>query len=388
MVTIVSVFFWISLLLLIHGYILFPKSTTYIGRFLKRSLKRDYSFEPKVTLFIPAYNEESVIEKKILNSLSLDYPKDKFEIMICSDCSIDSTADIVNSWAENNEIITFFDYRERGGKTGLINRSIPKAAGDIVVLTDANTMIDKKAIKKLVSSFSSPITGAVLGQVQLYVPIGGKGLSKEVNYRQFETEIKFVEGLFGAAMGAFGGLYAIRKNLFRKLPSNTIVDDFQIPVRMISEGYSVVLDREAISFEETGNDISEEFDRRVRIGAGNFQIFFSFFSLFSPFKIKQFYFYFSHKLIRWFSPFILLVLFISSGALIIDSNFYGLIFIGQIFFYLVALIGWVGSRKGREIPVANSFYHFTAMNLALVCGFFRFCRGITSSAWESTARRV
>lgn len=384
---IVVTLFWLALFLIIHGFFLFPKLTLLIGKILKKEIKRDLSYEPYISLFIPAYNEERVIAKKIENVLSLDYPTDKLEILICSDCSADRTGEIVNEYVAKYPQITFNDYRERSGKTGMINKAIPHAKGEIMVMTDANTMYENDALRKIVSSFSSDDIAAVLGEVQLFVPEEGTGLEKEVSYRAFEARIKYVEGLFGAGMGAFGGFYAFRKERFVPLPANAYSnDDFLIPARFVAQGYKVGFDNEAISHEETGVTVNEEFGRRVRIGAGNFQSFSFLLPMLNPFRFSRFYFYVSHKVIRWFSPFILLVLLMASMALSCTGVIYAGILYAQLVGYTLATLGWILDKAKIRVPVVHSLYHFMAMNVAIFLGFFRFAKGIKSATWNSTER--
>ncbi len=383
----VCIIFWISLFLIIHGFFLFPKLTLLLGKIMKKDIKRDLQFEPKISLFIPAYNEEKVIAKKIENVLSLDYPAEKLEILICSDCSSDNTGKIVEKYVSKYPQITFNNYRERSGKTGMINKAIPHAKGEIMVMTDANTMYKNNSLRKIVSSFSSDNIAAVLGEVQLFVPKKGTGVEKEVNYRAFEAKIKYIEGLFGAGMGAFGGFYAFRKKNFIPLPANAYSnDDFLIPARFVAQGYKVCFDNEAISHEETGISVDEEFSRRVRIGAGNYQSFSFLLPMLNPFKFSRFYFYTSHKVIRWFSPFLLLAILISSIVLSGSHLLYSTILYVQLLVYSLAAIGWILNKHNTHLPVVQPLYHFTSMNIALFIGFFRFIKGIKSATWDSTER--
>ncbi|MGM0444188.1 MAG: glycosyltransferase family 2 protein [Fibrobacterota bacterium] len=378
--------FTVGAFLFAHAYILFPLMMKHLGRMQGRSIRRDPEWEPVVSIFIPAYNEERVIAAKIENTLALDYPPEKLEILVCSDCSSDRTNDIVQEYVNTYPQVTLNAYTERSGKTGMINKAVPAAAGDIVVLSDANTMYDSQALRSIVSAFSAPDIGAVLGNLQLYVADGVSGLDKEVTYRAFEADIKNVEGLYGCAMGAFGGFYAIRKSAFEPLPANAYSnDDFLIPLRMIQRGMRVVFDAQARAEEETGETVSEEFGRRIRIGAGNFQSFSLLPGMLNPFRIIRFFFYFSHKVLRWFSPFILLVLFISN-AFLLELPLFRQIFGLQVVFYGIALIGAVLDRFDVSLPGVRSIYHFVSMNAALFLGFFRFARGIKSAVWSSTER--
>jgi cellulose synthase/poly-beta-1,6-N-acetylglucosamine synthase-like glycosyltransferase len=379
-----SIIFIISLLLLVYAYAGYAAVLKALVSVLKPGHKRNNSFQPDVTILVPVYNEERVIRKKIENCLALDYPRKCLEILICSDCSTDKTEEIVREYIEKG--VQFLDYRTRSGKTGVINKSIPKARGEIIVLTDANTMFGRDAVLKMVRMYSSEKIGAVLGQVQLEVPPGGHGVEKEVVYREFETHLKYNEGLLGAAIGAFGGFYSIRKSLFSPLPDNAYSnDDLLIPMRILCKGYRVIMDYSAISREETGQSVEEEFTRRVRIGAGNFQSFFLMLYALNPLRLTTFFLYISHKVLRWFSPFLLITLLISN-LFLLHSVAFRLCAIGQGIFYGAAILGLFLSRMKAVIPVISSIYHFVSMNSAVLLGFIRYIRGIRSATWESTER--
>ncbi len=379
-----KILFFSFLFLLVYAYGLYPIVLKGIVRLSGEKYTRTDEYRPLVTILIPVYNEEKVIAKKIENCFTQDYPQELLEVLICSDCSSDRTAEIVkDNWRDG---ITFIDYRKRSGKTGVLNKSVPKARGDIVVLTDANTMIQPDGISKLVSLYTSEKVGAVLGQVKLVVPEEGLGLQKEVVYRDFEADLKYHEGLLGAAIGAFGGFYSIRKELFIPLPPNAYSnDDLIIPMKILSSGYQVLFDSEAVSTEDTGRSVEEEFGRRVRIGAGNFQSFFLLLSVLNPFKVKTFFLYMSHKVLRWFSPFILLTVLIAN--LLLWKEFpYNILCYLQAGFYFLAGIGYLFSRMRIAVPLISSVYHFVSMNVAILAGFFRYLRGIKSAVWESTER--
>ncbi len=379
-----TVFFFL-VFLLFYAYAGFSVLLRLISLFAPKQ-KVNPRYRPFVTIFVPAYNEEVVIADKIHNCLSLDYPSDLLEIMVCSDASTDRTASIVRQFSDPR--VTFFEYKQRSGKTGLINQSVQKARGEIVVLTDANTMLYSNAVSELVKKFGSEKVGAVLGSIEVKLPDQGRHLEKEVTYRRFESELKFREGLFGYAMGAFGGLYAIRKNLFEPLPSNAYSnDDFLLPISILRKGRKVVFAKDALASEETGVNLDEEFSRRIRIGAGNFQSFSFCLSLLDPRLPLRALFYLSHKVLRWFSPFLLLGIFLSNALLFVHP-LYRVLLIGQLGMYGSAVAASALSRLKISFPLLSSLYHFLSMNLALLLGFVRFLKGIKSATWESTPRSL
>jgi cellulose synthase/poly-beta-1,6-N-acetylglucosamine synthase-like glycosyltransferase len=372
--------------LLIYAYGGFNFLLGLLTRLGRSRLLRDESFEPTVTIFIPAYNEEKVIAAKIENCRFIDYPQEKIEIMVCSDCSSDRTVEIARTCGQRG--ITVFDYRERAGKTGLINKFLPQAKGEIIVMTDANTMLSPDALRRMISCYYSKEIGGVLGYVKLSMPSGGRGMEQEISYRKFEAQLKYKEGLFGSAIGGFGGFYSLRKECFTPLPHNAYSnDDLLIPMRILGKGWKVVFDPLAVSKEETGITVSKEFRRRVRIGAGNFQAFFLLLRFLKPLRGWPFLFYVSHKVLRWFSPFLLLLFFLTNIVLATKTEpLFETICLLQCLFYGAALCGAVLSRFRITIPLISAIYLFVSMNIALCFGFFRYFRGIKTAAWESTPR--
>lgn len=390
-----EVFFWCSALLLAHTYFLYPLSLFVLdgaaqvarnvrsmrGGEPRRGLATGRGPAPSVSLVVAAYNEVSCIEQKLENSLALDYPADRFEVVIGSDGSTDGT---------NERVLQCQDARvrlspaPRAGKTTVLNRCIPTAKGDIVVLSDANTMIEPEAIQKLVRHFEDPEVGAVCGKLRLYNPT--KQDYEESAYWSYESLIKMYEGRRGAVVGANGGLYAIRRTLFTELPASTIVDDFVIPLRILEKGYKVAYEEEAVAHEETTEDYGKEFGRRARIAAGNFQSLRMVPGLLLPTAGFPAFAFWSHKLLRWCAP-ALMGLALIANLFLLDSMFYRFTLLGQALFYALAYMGKVGVlKRGAVKRVASVAYYFTTMNLAIVVGFWRFLRNSQRAAWDRTAR--
>ncbi|TQF17071.1 glycosyltransferase family 2 protein [Myxococcus llanfairpwllgwyngyllgogerychwyrndrobwllllantysiliogogogochensis] len=390
-----EVFFWCAALLLAHTYFLYPLSLFVLdgaaqvaqniramrGGAPRRGLAASRGPAPSVSLVVAAYNEVSCIEQKLENSLALDYPVERFEVVIGSDGSTDGT---------NERVLQCQDERvrlspaPRAGKTTVLNRCIPTAKGDIVVLSDANTMIEPEAIQKLVRHFEDPEVGAVCGKLRLYNPT--KQDYEESAYWSYESLIKMYEGRRGAVVGANGGLYAIRRTLFTELPPSTIVDDFVIPLRILEKGYKVAYEEEAVAHEETTEDYGKEFGRRARIAAGNFQSLRMVPGLLLPTAGFPAFAFWSHKLLRWCAP-ALMGLALIANLFLLDSVFYRFTLLGQGLFYALAYLGKVGVlKRGAAKRVASVAYYFVTMNLAIVVGFWRFLRNSQRAAWDRTAR--
>jgi cellulose synthase/poly-beta-1,6-N-acetylglucosamine synthase-like glycosyltransferase len=388
-----EVFFWCAALLLLHTYFFYPLCLFAIDgvaqvlhtiRFMRQGVDRRRELvarnAPSVSLVVAAYNEASCIRQKLENSLALRYPADRFEVLIGSDGSSDGTDELVRECADPRVRLS---PAPRAGKTTVLNRCIPAAKGDIIVLSDANTMIEPEAIQALVRHFEDPEVGAVCGKLRLYNPT--KKDYEESAYWSYESLIKFYEGKRGAVVGANGGLYAIRRTLFTQLPPSTIVDDFVIPLRILEQGYKVVYEAEAVAHEETTEDYGKEFGRRARIAAGNFQSLRMVPGLLLPTAGFAAFAFWSHKLLRWCAP-VLMAVALLANVFLLDSVFYRLTLFSQAMFYALAYLGKAGVLKGTGRRVASMAYYFVTMNLAIVVGFWRFLRNAQKAAWDRTAR--
>jgi cellulose synthase/poly-beta-1,6-N-acetylglucosamine synthase-like glycosyltransferase len=390
-----EVFFWCAALMLAHTYFLYPLSLFVLdgaaqvaqniramrGGGARRQEARRAGPKSSVSLVVAAYNEASCIQQKLENSLALQYPAEKFEVLIGSDGSSDGTDDIVRGCPDARVRLS---PAPRAGKTTVLNRCIPMAKGDIVVLSDANTMIEPEAIERLVRHFDDPEVGAVCGKLKLYNPT--KQDYEESAYWSYESLIKMYEGRRGAVVGANGGLYAIRRTLFTELPPSTIVDDFVIPLRILEKGYKVVYEEQAVAHEETTEDYGKEFGRRARIAAGNFQSLRMVPGLLLPTAGFPAFAFWSHKLLRWCAPALMGVALLAN-VFLLDSMFYRFTLFGQALFYALAYLGKTGVlKRGTAKRAASVAYYFVTMNLAIVVGFWRFLRNSQRAAWDRTAR--
>ncbi|WP_224366566.1 glycosyltransferase family 2 protein [Hyalangium versicolor] len=388
-----EVFFWCAALLLLHTYFFYPLCLFAIDGVAQvfhtfRSMRKGESPRrerragpaPSVSLVVAAYNEASCIRQKLENSLALQYPADRFEVLIGSDGSTDGTDEIVRACTDSRVRLS---PAPRAGKTTVLNRCIPAAKGDIIVLSDANTVIEPEAIQALVRHFEDPEVGAVCGKLRLYNPT--KKDYEESAYWNYESLIKLYEGKRGAVVGANGGLYAIRRTLFTQLPPSTIVDDFVIPLRILEQGYKVVYEAQAVAHEETTEDYGKEFGRRARIAAGNFQSLKMVPGLLLPTAGFASFAFWSHKLLRWCAP-ALMAAALLANLFLLDSVFYRLTLFTQVMFYALAYLGKAGVLKGTGRRIASVAYYFVTMNLAIVVGFWRFLRNAQKAAWDRTAR--
>ena len=337
---------------------------------------------PVVSLLIAAHNEEVDIEARILNALALDYPAGKLDIVIASDGSTDGTNEIVRRYSKNG--VQLFAYEKNRGKAAVLNASIARLRGEIVILSDANSHMAPDAALRLATWFAEKDIGVVCGRLILNDPRTGQNVDSV--YWKYETFLKKCESRLGALLGSNGAIYAIRKDLFPAVRPGTLIDDFVIPLEAKRRsGCRIVYDTQAVAYEETAPTILAEFRRRVRIGAGGFQSIGMLWPLLSPEHGWVSLTFFCHKILRWTCPFLLIGMLVSNLLLSADLLYlWGLVFQGA--FYTLSLIGpW--------IPVRPSFLRyfrlptmFLSMNLALFIGFFRWLQGGQTGIWARTNR--
>lgn len=334
------------------------------------------------------YNEEEVIEEKILSILSSDFDPARYEIWVGSDCSTDSTNQIVQKLSHlyPNQV-RFQAFTTRQGKPNIINQLINNASGSILVLTDANVIFEKNTLQELIDPFEDPAIGLVDTQM---VNKGARaaGISlQEKAYISREVSIKYHESLlWGCMMGPFGGCFAMRKDLYAPVPNNFLVDDFYLNMIVLEKGYKAINNPKAVVFEDVSNDLTIEYKRKIRIATGNFQNLFRFSNLLWPLWTGLSFSFLSHKVIRWLGPFLLLIAFISLLFLGVSDGFYLILFCFYLGLLLMPLIDYFFKKLNIHISFLRFITHFCAMNLALFVGFMRYIKGVKSNVWQPTKR--
>ena len=380
---IIKIIFWKSAFLIIYSYIFYPLILWIAAKFYKQEDAPVPSVLPKVSIVIAAYNEEKVIKSRIENCLALDYPLGNLDIMIVSDGSDDKTNSIVQNFETRG--VRLFGFKERRGKVNVLNETIPRSKHDIIVLSDANTMFARDAIKKLVRHFAHPKVGCVCGALQFINAEGSRTGDLEGFYWKYESMLKKMEGARGALLGANGAIFAIRKNLFEPCPPDTIVEDFVLPMRILQKGFRVMYDPWANATEESTKHIIQEKQRRVRIGAGDYQALCLLWPMLNPFRGFPAFAFWSHKVLRWLAPFFLIGAFLTNLILVHETP-YQIFFLLQCIFYGCAIIGQALSWSGIKIKFFNLCYYFVSMNLALLLGFIKFVTNTQKVTWKRTER--
>jgi poly-beta-1,6-N-acetyl-D-glucosamine synthase len=374
--------FWLCGAVVVYTYLGYSILIAGLARARPRPARRE-PIQPAVSLLIVAQNEERVIGAKLENALAQDYPPDRLEVVVASDGSTDRTEVVANEFAPGG--VRLVRFGRRRGKPAVLNEVVPSLRGAIVVLSDARQMYASDAVRQLVMNFADPSVGAASGELRLTgegeSPIG-PGLG---TYWAYEKWMRRNESLVASTVGATGAIYAIRRTLFRPIPPDTLLDDVLIPMGVVRQGYRVVFDSAAIAYDKVSGSRRQEFLRKVRTIAGNFQAFAREGWMMDPRRNPIWFQTVSHKGLRLMAPVWMIALFWLNAALVPGSSVYATIFGGQVVFYLLALAGFFLEQFGRSNRIATACYVFCLLNVTTVFSFFRFLRAAQPAAWDRAA---
>lgn len=375
-----QVLFWLAAGLLVLHYFGYPLLLCLISNLKAEKLLPEQTELPSVTVLISVYNEEAVIGERMENCLQLDYPPEKLRILVVSDGSTDNTDRIVEEYRKYG--IELVKVQGRVGKTAALNWVIPQLSSEVVIFTDANSMICPDAIKQLVKHFADPKVGAVCGELRL------TGNSRvERLYWRFENAIKRWESRVSSLTVLNGALYALRRHLH--VPMNPqAANDLQHPLQVVLQGYRCVYESMAIAEECVGRDETVEATRRVRIVTRGWKGLISHIQVLNPFRAGTFSFQFiARKLLRWLSPVLMLMAF-GLNLILAEDLFYSAILIFQATFYGLATLGMALSRLKLRLTIVYFPYYFCLMNLAALKALWLVVAGRDSALWKPTSQYI
>lgn len=379
-----EILFWISCLLIIYTYIGYPLLITLISLFVSNRVKIS-DMEPSVSLLVAAYNEEKDISRKLENSLELDYPVEKFEIIVASDGSTDKTDKIVKSYESNSKGVKVILHRVEGrmGKTAAQNSAVGVCNGEIIVFSDAASMYDRNAIKALVRNYADSSVGAVSGMYKYINQKGGSVGFATILFWNFENFIKSKQTNIKTTTGCCGCIYSVRRGLYTVLPP-TIISDLVEPLSILKKGYRIVFEPEALAFEETTEKPKDEFKMRVRVIVRGMNGLLFMRSLLNPIRYPFVAFQlFSHKILRWMIPIFCIIIFLTNIFLAIGSRFYQILLVGQLIFYLLAFAGFVLERKGIRKKIFYLPMYFFIVNAASLISMLKVFKGENIVVWQT-----
>ena len=379
-----KVVFWISTGLISYPFAGYPLLLCFLQFVFPRKVRKK-DIEPLVSILVAAYNEASVIAAKIQNSLTLDYPPDRLEIVVASDGSTDETVEIMRTLVQKEGLnrVRLLNYPENRGKLAVLNESVPQLHGDIVVFSDASSILTKNALRHLTANFADEEVGAASGIYHVVRKDEAQLGPQEDLYWKFETFLKVQEANIGALTGAHGSLYAIRKSLYPFPRVGTINDDFIIPTSVLHLGYRIAYEPQAIAYEQASE--MEGFQRRIRITAGNVEQLFHINRLLWPSHPLVLFCFLSHKAARLLVPFAMIALLVTN-ILLWRFPLYRLILWGQVVFYGLALAGALGRLRPRVLRLP---YYFTMINSSLFMWlYYRISKRNGLSSSDGKGRRV
>ncbi len=382
--------FWIFFSLITFHYVGFGFAVVLVGKIFKKSVNSLDQIDadlPTVSFIVAAYNEERIIEQKIKNDLTLDYPKNKIEIIVVSDGSNDRTAQIIENLATTTNIVTLHS-AERKGKTAALNRAIAIAKNDILVFSDANSFFKHDALKKLIRHFNDASIGGVCGCKSILPHAERKASLGDRLYWIYESALKQAESHLGSIVTADGEIFALRKKLFKPISEKLINDDLIITLDIIQQNHRVIYDQQAITEEEASLTLKDDFNVKSRMVYGGLQIIALYFNVLNPFKSWFGLQFFFHKTLRYLMWLLLVGILLSNLFLLPQqNNFYSVFFGLQILFYCMAMAGFILDRFQISTGILYLPYYYCNVNVAAAKGFWFFIKQQSNvDVWKKAQR--
>lgn len=375
--------FWTAAALVLYTYLLYPLLLWVLTWRRREPEAAEMQEWPSVSFVLAAYNEAAVIGAKIENTLDLEYPADRFEFIVVSDGSTDGTDKIVATYADRG--VQAYRMPENSGKTLAQNSGCRLAKGDILVFSDANSMYESRALQQLIKPFADPKVGCVCGELRYANPQHAGAGKGEGLYWRYERFLKRRESLLSSALGANGSIYGLRRGLFVELDAD-IISDFIMPIRVWRSGFRVAYQPAAVAMETAGNSFQAEFRRRRRIVSRSLHGLWTQRGVLNPLSNGLFAFQmWSHKVLRWLVPLLLIAVFIASVALA-DAPFYRLLLGLQLAFYLLALTGLLFQQRLGRVALLYVPAYFCAINLGALLGLWDFLVGNRHQVWQPIER--
>ena len=363
--------FWMAVSVPLYAFAGYPLVLLALGLVIRREV-RTAPIRPLVSLLIPAYNEARVMARKIENSLALEYPPDRIEIVVVSDGSSDKTVDIAQSLGG----VRVLALPENRGKVAALNAAVPELRGEIIVFSDASALLALDAVRRLVENFADPAVGAASGRYSVVKPNEVNIGASEDLYWRYEAFIKIHESRLASTLGAHGHLHAIRKELYPFPPSETINDDYVIPLSVLGRGFRAVHEPTAVVYEEAREMTG--FGRRIRIMAGNLQQLRHLRQFLAPFQPLPLMFFLSHKVVRLLVPFAMLTALVGN-LFLLGSPVYRLLLGSQLLFYALAATGLTGQLRPRALRLP---FYFCMVNSAAFFGLYHALTHRRGMAWK------
>ena len=360
-----------ALAAVIYHYVGYPILLRLAALFVRPPSEAPPLEPPALSIIVPCHNEAAHLRAKLDGLRAADYPHDKLEVIVVSDGSDDDTA----AAAEGTEGVRVVAWPERRGKPAALNAGARAAGGDVLVFTDANARIPSESLRELVAPFADARVGAVCGE-----QVVTRGARPERTYWRLEGLLKRWEAAVGSVVGADGSLYAVRRELYRPVPENRLImDDFYVSLEVVAAGSRLAYAPEAVAYEGALEDEGREFKRKARIMAGSLGAL----ATLSTGVWRHLGFQlFSHKILRWLGPALLLTALVASTVAAALGSVVAAVLLGvQLLGYGVAGVGWL-MGGGRAPGLFRMAYFFVLANAALAYGWLIYLFGPNKPAWD------
>ena len=373
--------FWAASALVAYTYAGYPLLLALWARMVPRPVRRA-AITPKVAVIVVAHNEEHRIAAKIETILAQDYPAAALRVLIASDGSTDGTLARIEPW--RGDRVEAIGWPDRRGKAACLNDAVAACHEEIVVFMDARQRLHPGAVRALVENFGDERVGAVSGELVFETDDAtafGEGVDA---YWRYEKTIRLRECLVDSTVGATGALYAIRRNLYRPIPGNTVLDDVLIPMNIVLQGYRVAFEPRAVAYDRPARDAAQERLRKVRTLAGNFQLFATRPALLLPWRNRIAFQFWSHKVLRLACPWAMAAALTADAALAPRSTLYTAALAVQLAFWGAALAGalFPSARSLRPVRIAHAFL---SLNWFAVLGLIEFLTNREAHLWRTRA---
>jgi biofilm PGA synthesis N-glycosyltransferase PgaC len=382
-----KIIFWVSIGTVVYTYVGYPILVDLASRIRRRAHtapRGDSDGLPSLTVIIPAHNEERWIARKIENTLALDYPRDRMKILVASDGSTDKTVEIARQYAgQGVELAAFL---KRAGKTAALNRAVALAQGEILVITDANALLEPSALQRMIPHFSDPSVGGVAGN-RACVGTGSSSTEGEGLYWRYETWMKRSESRLYSCLGAYGQIFAVRRELFPYVPA--VSDDFTIPMKiLVSTSSRIVFEPGVIARIPAARTLRQEWERKIRSHVALLYDSAHLKAGLNPLKSRIWWEFWSHHLLRLAVPWAMLAALAASPWLWHAGAAYRALILCEILFYLAAGAGWTLTVLGRRKNVLYACFYFVFSNAAIIPAWLRWVARNDPYAWQRTERAV
>ena len=379
---VVEFIFWLALAWIIYANVGYLLLLQLIAIFKQRPVTQA-DITPSISLLIAVHNEEKVIKAKLENSLALDYPPGKLQILIASDASTDRTDEIVQSFADRGVILNLVP--DGKGKVNALDDSVPLATGEILVISDADSIYASDALRKLVRNFADPQVGAVTGEERRVAASGGEGLGESL-YVRLDNRIKRLEGRIGSIVMVNGGFFAVRRVLYPVLEPY-MIHDAVMPCQLQLQGYRTAYEPEAVSVETYALETPEDFRRRLRTVTQAVYSYLSVPAALNPLRTGFFAFeVLSHRFSRWLVLPWLAVALIANMALAPSSSLYRWLLIGQLICYALSSVGWLLDMHGMKVKLFYVPFYFVYIHTAAFIAVVQAILGKRIAVWQPTQR--